>query len=119
MRPTGLASPVDKDRQDFIVYSGEWAMGRIYEAARWPRPHALVLVAVRGGSASPPGCTRTIMATLDEAKAQFEKRVAAMAGVGEAAGNAIAAGTPAKATKPAAARRWWWRWPSSKLIASR
>jgi hypothetical protein len=27
MRPTGLASPVDKDRQDFTIYSGDWAMG--------------------------------------------------------------------------------------------
>ena len=31
MRPTGLASPVDKDRQDFTIYSGAWAVGRIYE----------------------------------------------------------------------------------------
>jgi hypothetical protein len=31
LRPTGLASPIDKDRGDFIVFSGEWAMGRIYE----------------------------------------------------------------------------------------
>jgi hypothetical protein len=31
MRPTGLASPVDQDRQDFTIYSGDWAMGRIYE----------------------------------------------------------------------------------------
>jgi hypothetical protein len=31
MRPTGLASPVDKDRQDYTIYSGDWAMGRIYE----------------------------------------------------------------------------------------
>jgi hypothetical protein len=28
MRPTGLASPVDKDRQNFTIYSGDWAMGR-------------------------------------------------------------------------------------------
>ena len=31
MRPTGLSSPVDKDRQDFIIYSGDWAMGRVYQ----------------------------------------------------------------------------------------
>jgi hypothetical protein len=41
MRATGLASPVDKDRQDFTIYSGDWAMGRIYaqrggsESMRW------------------------------------------------------------------------------------
>jgi hypothetical protein len=27
MRPTGLASPVDKDRQDFTIYCGGLAMG--------------------------------------------------------------------------------------------
>ena len=31
LRPTGLASPVDNDRHDYTVYSGEWPMGRIYE----------------------------------------------------------------------------------------
>ena len=36
MRPTGLTSPVDKDRQDFTIYSGEWAVGRIYETRGGP-----------------------------------------------------------------------------------
>jgi hypothetical protein len=31
MRPTGLGAGIDKDRQDFTIYSGEWAIGRIYE----------------------------------------------------------------------------------------
>jgi hypothetical protein len=31
MRSTGLESPVDKDRQDFTIYSGDWVMGRTYE----------------------------------------------------------------------------------------
>ena len=31
IRPTGLSSPVDKGRQDFTIYSGDWAMGRICE----------------------------------------------------------------------------------------
>jgi hypothetical protein len=26
MRPTGLASPVDQDREDYTIYSGDWAM---------------------------------------------------------------------------------------------
>jgi hypothetical protein len=30
MRPTALSSPVDKDRADFTIYSGAWAVGRIY-----------------------------------------------------------------------------------------
>jgi hypothetical protein len=41
LRPTDLASPVDRDRLDYTVFSGEWAIGRIYEdrgalpALRW------------------------------------------------------------------------------------
>jgi hypothetical protein len=41
MRPTGLEPPVDKNREDSTIYSGEWAMGRIYqqrggpESMRW------------------------------------------------------------------------------------
>jgi hypothetical protein len=31
LRPTSLASPIDKDRGDYTLFSGEWAMGRIYE----------------------------------------------------------------------------------------
>jgi hypothetical protein len=33
MRPTGLASPVDKDRQDFTIYSGDWAAASTSSAA--------------------------------------------------------------------------------------
>jgi hypothetical protein len=36
LRPTGLGSGIDKDRQDFTVYSGEWAVGRIYETRGGP-----------------------------------------------------------------------------------
>ena len=41
LRPTGLGSGIDKDRQDFTIYSGDWAMGHIYqqrggpESMRW------------------------------------------------------------------------------------
>ncbi len=31
LRPTGLAAPVDGDHKDFIVMSGEFVLGRIYE----------------------------------------------------------------------------------------
>ena len=31
MRSTGLGAGIDKDRPDYTVYSGEWAVGRIYE----------------------------------------------------------------------------------------
>ena len=30
-RPTGLGAGIDKDRQDYTIYSGGWAIGRIYE----------------------------------------------------------------------------------------
>ena len=36
MRPTGLGSGLDKDRQDYTVYVGEWAIGRIYEVRGGP-----------------------------------------------------------------------------------
>jgi hypothetical protein len=31
LRPTGLGSAADKDRRDYTVFSGEFAVGRIYE----------------------------------------------------------------------------------------
>jgi hypothetical protein len=31
LRRTGLRSGIDKDRPDYIVYSGEWDVGRIYQ----------------------------------------------------------------------------------------
>jgi hypothetical protein len=40
-RKNKLSSPVDKDRQDFTIYSGDWAKGCIYqqrggpESMRW------------------------------------------------------------------------------------
>jgi hypothetical protein len=33
LRPTGLGSGIDKDRQDYTVYTGGWDIGRIYEPA--------------------------------------------------------------------------------------
>ena len=32
LRPTGLGSGIDKDRPDYTVCTGEWEVGRIYEA---------------------------------------------------------------------------------------
>ena len=28
LRPTGLGAGIDKDRQDFTIFSGGWAVGR-------------------------------------------------------------------------------------------
>jgi len=36
MRPTGLGAGIDKDRPDYAVYCGEWAIGRIYETRGGP-----------------------------------------------------------------------------------
>ena len=68
--PTGLGSGIDNDRLDYTVYCGEWAIGRIYQA--------------RGGSehlrwfwsftaVSGPMTRSNRVATLEEAKAQFQK----------------------------------------------
>ena len=34
VRPTGLGSEIDKERQDYTVYIEKWAVGRIYDL-RW------------------------------------------------------------------------------------
>jgi hypothetical protein len=36
LRPTGLGSGIDKDRRDYTVYCGGWAIGRIYETRGGP-----------------------------------------------------------------------------------
>jgi hypothetical protein len=36
LRPTGVESPVDKNRQDFTIFSGKWEMGRIYKERSGP-----------------------------------------------------------------------------------
>ena len=36
LRPTDLGSPADKDRGDYTVFSGEFAVGRIYEVRGAP-----------------------------------------------------------------------------------
>ena len=61
LRPTGLGSGIDKDRPDYGVYSGEWNIGRIYQT--------------RGGPESLRWFCRRAnrVATLEEAKAQFQK----------------------------------------------
>jgi hypothetical protein len=31
LRPSGLSSAIDKERGDYVVYSGDWDVGRMYE----------------------------------------------------------------------------------------
>ena len=70
LRPTGLGSGIDKDRQDYTVYSGGWDIGRIYESRGGPEHlRWFWSFAVQG-----PMTTRADkVATLEEAKAQFQK----------------------------------------------
>jgi hypothetical protein len=67
-----LSSPVDNDRQDFTIYSGDWAMGRIYEQRGGP-DHMRWCWSLYGIFGKPADMrTDGHAATLDEAKAQFE-----------------------------------------------
>jgi hypothetical protein len=61
MRPTGLGQGVYKDVPDYSIFCGEWCIGRIYQTRALHAP-------------SKPGTMRTSnqVATLDEAKAEFE-----------------------------------------------
>jgi hypothetical protein len=59
LRPTGLGSGIDKDRADYTVYSGGWNVGRIYET--------------RSMTVNGPMTRSDRVATLEEAKAQFQK----------------------------------------------
>ena len=71
LRPTGLASPIDKDRGDFIVFSGEWAMGRIYEE-RGSRQHLRWYWSLLGILGKPVDLRTDGRApTLEAAKAEF------------------------------------------------
>ena len=36
LHPTGLGSGIDKDRQNYTIYSGGWDIGRIYEVRGGP-----------------------------------------------------------------------------------
>ena len=72
MRATGLVSPIDKDRQDFTVYCGEWPMGRIYEQGGEPE-HMHWFWTLYGVVGKPPKVhTNDHAPTLEEAKAQLE-----------------------------------------------
>jgi hypothetical protein len=74
MRPTALESPVDKDRQDFTVYCGRWAMGRIYQERGGPDSMGWFWT-LYGVVGKPPSVhTNDHAPTLEEAKAQFPAR---------------------------------------------
>ena len=86
MRPTGLGSGIDKDRPDFTIYSGEWAIGRIYETRGGPDR----LRRFWSFTVTCPMTRSDRVSTLEEPRRAVRDRLAAMAGVGEAAGDAVA-----------------------------
>jgi hypothetical protein len=69
LRPTDLGSGIDKDRPDYTVLTGAWEIGRIYQTRggpdhlRWFWSFALHGPMTRSDRA----------ATLEEAKAEFQK----------------------------------------------
>ena len=69
MRPTGLGSGIDKDRQDYTVYVGEWAIGRIYEVRGGPESLRWFWSFSQHG----PMMRSGRVATVEEAKAEFQK----------------------------------------------
>ena len=85
LRPTGLASPVDKDRGDYIVCS-DWAMGRIYEERGSPQ-HLRWYWSLHGILGEPLDMRTDGRApTLEAAKAEFDASWREMARVGKARG---------------------------------
>jgi hypothetical protein len=69
LRPTGLGSGIDKDRPDYTVVIGEWEVGRIYQTRGGPDS----LRWFWSMSANGPMTRSDRAATLEEAKAQFQK----------------------------------------------
>ena len=69
MRPTGLGSGIDKDRPDYTVVTGEWEVGRIYQTRGGPDNLRWFWSMTVNG----PMTRSDRVATLEEAKAQFQK----------------------------------------------
>jgi hypothetical protein len=69
MRPTDLGAGIDKDRPDYTVYCGGWAIGRIYQTRGGP-DHLRWFWSL---TVDPPMARADRVATLEEAKAQFQK----------------------------------------------
>jgi hypothetical protein len=70
MRPMGLGSGIDKERQDYTVYTGGWNIGRIYEVRGGPENLRWFWSLGLNG----PMKRSDRVATLEEAKAQFQTR---------------------------------------------
>ena len=71
MRPAGLSSGIDQDREDYTVFCGEWNIGRIYEVRGCPE-HLRWFWALHFPSKPENLRTDNRVATLEAAKAEFE-----------------------------------------------
>jgi hypothetical protein len=71
MRPAGLSSGIDKDRPDYTMYCGEWAVGRIMKAAAKPPDASLWTLAYGQHEDRTP--THGYEATREAAMAAFAK----------------------------------------------
>jgi hypothetical protein len=65
--PTGLGSGIDKDRPDYTVYCGDWAIGRIYETRGGPEN----LRWFWSLTVNPPMARSNKAATLEEPRRSF------------------------------------------------
>ena len=74
LRPTCLGSGIDKDRPDYTMYCGEWAVGRIMKAAAKPAD-ASWLWTLAYGQHEDRTPTHGYEATREAAMAAFAKRV--------------------------------------------
>jgi hypothetical protein len=72
MRPTGLSSPIDQHREDYTIFSGEWAVGRIYEERGGPQAMRWFWSLYGWLAEDADMRTDGRAPTLDEAKAQLE-----------------------------------------------
>ena len=85
LRPTGLGSGIDKHRPDYTVVTGEWEVGRIYETRGGPDNLRWFWSLTVNG----PMTRADRVATLDEAKAQFQKELGRLEGVVGVEGGAL------------------------------
>ena len=80
LRPTGLGAGIDKDRPDYTIYSGGWAVGRIYETRGGPDNLRWSVVRRHLSDDALRSCVN-----LGGGQGAIRDSLAAMAGVGEAA----------------------------------
>jgi hypothetical protein len=69
LRRTGLGSGIDKNRQDYTVYTGGWDIGRIYETRGGPEHLRWFWSFAQHGPVRRSGRVKT----LEEAKSKFQK----------------------------------------------